>query len=114
MAEATPPAAPALTASQQSKAAGNKAFVAKKYEEAAKLYSQAIEQADEAEPAKHLLYANLAAAHLASGKLDPAIANCDACLALEPSFAKAHLRKANALLKQGKLELAMAAVATGM
>jgi tetratricopeptide (TPR) repeat protein len=75
------------------KEAGNKAFGLGSFEEAIKLYTQAIEL-----QASHIYYSNRANAYLELSQYLSAIEDCDMAIKIEPKFAKAYLRKGNALM----------------
>lgn len=70
------------------------AFKAGEYQTAAALFSRAIDLGGE-EP--HVLHCNLAAALSALNRHDKALEACEASIKLQPSYVKAHYRKANAL-----------------
>ena len=75
------------------KEAGNKAFGLGSFEEAIKLYSQAIEL----QPS-HIYYANRANAYLETDQFLNAISDCDDSIKLDPKYPKSYARKGNALL----------------
>jgi len=70
---------------------GNEAFRAKKFPEAVKLYTEATKRNPESAAA----FANRAAAYNKLGELKLSLADCDRCLAIDPTFVKALIRKGN-------------------
>uniref|UniRef100_A0A182SVV5 Sperm-associated antigen 1 n=1 Tax=Anopheles maculatus TaxID=74869 RepID=A0A182SVV5_9DIPT len=71
---------------------GNDSFRAKEYKEAVEEYDKSLELCPTA-----ACYNNRAMAYIKLKRYDEAIADCDQCLALEPTNLKALLRKAQAL-----------------
>lgn len=92
------------------KAAGNKALAEKNYEEAIEAYTKAIE----INAKDHTYFSNRSLAHLYNGSLDDAVEDADACITLNPSWAKGYLRKGQALTKCGDFEGATAALQSGL
>lgn len=84
------------------KEAGNKAFMAKNFDEAIKCYTVAIEITLE-EP-NHIYYANRANAHLELQNYEECIKDCDSAIDIEPSYTKSYYRKAKALYCSQKLD----------
>ncbi|ORZ00497.1 hypothetical protein BCR43DRAFT_452474 [Syncephalastrum racemosum] len=78
-------------AAQALKAKGNSLFTSKKYEDAIRLYSQAILFKPDA-----IFYANRAACFANLGKQAEVIENCNAALKLDPVYVKAMNRRAGA------------------
>ena len=77
---------------------GNKAFSLGSYNQAIDLYSQAIELKQ-----SHIYYSNRANAYIEIGDFSKALIDCDEAIKIEPGYAKAYVRKGNALfnLKRG-------------
>ncbi|OCF38498.1 stress-induced-phosphoprotein 1 [Kwoniella heveanensis CBS 569] len=75
------------------KAEANKAFSAKDYVTAAKLYSDAIA----IDPENHVLYSNRSASKAGQKDWAGALEDAEKCIELSPSFAKGHARKGAAL-----------------
>ena len=76
---------------------GNLAFKAKRLQEAATLYSKAIDVLP-----SHTIYSNRAMVRTEMKEYDGALADADACIALDATFAKGHYRKAVAMEKKKK------------
>ncbi|GIL66711.1 hypothetical protein Vafri_20195 [Volvox africanus] len=92
---------------------GNVAFKSADYEGARRQYLTALRTLTEALPASKLL-SNLAACHLQQGNHKGALAAATASLVLQPRVAKAHYRRATALLEMRWLEEAEAACEVGL
>ena len=75
------------------KARGNKAYQRKDWNTAIACFSNAIK----IDGTNHAYYSNRSAAHLAKGSADDALADAEACIALQPAWAKGYLRQGNAL-----------------
>ncbi|WVF71786.1 hypothetical protein IAT40_006594 [Kwoniella sp. CBS 6097] len=75
------------------KAEANKAFSAKDYVTAAKLYSDAIA----IDPQNHVLYSNRSASKAGQKDWTGALEDAEKCIKISPSFAKGHARKGAAL-----------------
>lgn len=82
---------------------GNAAFQQKALEEAEVLYSRAL-AVDESNllQNRHLFFANRSAARCSMGKIEQALEDADACVALDSTYAKGFFRKAQALVKLGR------------
>lgn len=80
---------------------GNAAFSQRALEEAEALYSRAVEVNALADPLRvqHVLLANRSAARCAMGRAADALADAEACVALDAGYAKGHFRQAQALAK---------------
>ncbi|KAG2520207.1 hypothetical protein JM18_000957 [Phytophthora kernoviae] len=87
---------------------GNAAFQQKALEEAEVLYTRAI-TVNESNPLhnQHIFFANRSAARCSMGKLDKALEDADACVTLDPTYAKGFFRKAQALVKLGRYKEAL-------
>lgn len=68
---------------------GNAAFSAKKYDEAADLFSQCIA----VDPTSEVFYSNRSAAYAALKRFEDALADAEKTVALKPRWAKGHARK---------------------
>jgi tetratricopeptide (TPR) repeat protein len=84
------------------KEAGNKAFQLGSFEEAIKLYTQAIEVQD-----NHIYYANRANAYLEIDEFQKCIDDCEMAIKLDPKYVKSYVRKGNALLNTVKVQQAI-------
>lgn len=96
---------------EELKRRGNTAFTQKSYEEADALYSKAIE-INGSDPLKnqHIFFANRSATRTSMGKTQLALEDAEACVKLEPSYAKGYFRKAQALNKLNRYRDALAAL----
>ena len=83
---------------KQLKVFGNEAFQKKKYFDAEKFYSQAIELDDESRP----LWTNRAACRNTMKKYQNAILDCDKALSIDPKCIRSTIEKGNALLGLGQ------------
>lgn len=96
------------------------AFQMRDVSSAERLYSRAIELCEvniagkRITEGKHLLYSNRAAVRLLRGKHEPALRDTDRCMQLDPTFIKAHFRKAQALVGLERFEDAISACDTGL
>lgn len=84
--------------SSQDKAAefknlGNEAFKNKKYEEAIQYFTQAIE----CNPNDHVFFSNRSGSYLNAGKYTNALEDAEACVKLNPVWARGYQRKGTAL-----------------
>lgn len=70
---------------------GNDLFLAGKFPESIKKYSDAIKR----NPKDAAPYSNRAAAYMKLGEFPMAMKDCDKCLDIDPSFVKAYIRKGN-------------------
>lgn len=70
---------------------GNFLFKASKYSEACALYNEGLEQ----DPYNSVLLCNRAACRSNLGQFEKAVEDCNAALAVWPSFSKARLRRAH-------------------
>ncbi|CAK9786303.1 unnamed protein product [Cutaneotrichosporon oleaginosum] len=82
-----------MSEAEQLKAQANKAFAAKNYPDAIKLYSDAIAL----DPSNHVLYSNRAAAKSGSRDYQGALEDAEKCIEINPQFSKGFLRKGAAL-----------------
>lgn len=76
------------------KSAGNEAFQAGRYSEAAEHYTSALLCNLESRPFTALCFCNRAAAYQALGQITDAIADCSLAIALDPNYLKAISRRA--------------------
>jgi small glutamine-rich tetratricopeptide repeat-containing protein alpha len=91
----------------QLKVKGNELVGQAKYKEAIGYYTRAIELA----PTNHILFANRAAAHTHMKDYKSAIIDCEHCIALNESYAKAYSRLGTALFYDGNYRRAVDAYA---
>ncbi|ETV82742.1 prefoldin, alpha subunit, variant 1 [Aphanomyces astaci] len=81
---------------------GNAAFASAKYQAAVDLYSKAIALT----PTAHTLYGNRSAAHFHLREFAHAQKDADAAIAINPTWAKGHFRRGQALAALGHVDLA--------
>ena len=93
---------------EEKKAAGNAAVGQKNFEEAVRLYSEAITLCPRG-PLSHIYYGNRAAAYCHMNSYELAAADCEAALALNPSYVKAFSRLGLARFFLGQHTAAVAA-----
>mmetsp|Transcript_477 Transcript_477/g.718 ORF Transcript_477/g.718 Transcript_477/m.718 type:complete len:596 (-) Transcript_477:84-1871(-) len=82
-----------MSTAEEHKALGNTALVAKKFSEAIKHYTDAIN----VDGTNHVYYSNRSAAYLSKSDATNALNDADACIGLNPDFAKGYSRKGAAL-----------------
>jgi stress-induced-phosphoprotein 1 len=82
-----------MSTAEEYKAKGNDALVAKKFSEAIKHYSDAIN----VDGTNHVYYSNRSAAYLSKNDATNALNDANACIGLKPDFAKGYSRKGAAL-----------------
>jgi stress-induced-phosphoprotein 1 len=82
-----------MSTAEECKANGNKALLAKNYSEAIEHYTSAIHK----DGSNHVYYSNRSAAYLSKGDANNALEDADACIGLNPDFAKGYSRKGAAL-----------------
>lgn len=87
----------------QFKTQGNDAFKAKKYEDAIRFYTQAI-QVDPNCEAAAAIYSNRAASYAALGKYQLALQDADDTVRVKPAWLKGHFRRGVALEALGRLD----------
>ncbi|KAK1924478.1 chaperone [Papiliotrema laurentii] len=92
------------------KAEANKAFSAKDYATASKLYSDAIAL----DPTNHVLYSNRSASKAGLRDYQGALEDAEKCIEILPSFAKGHARKGAALHGLREYPEAVSAYETGL
>lgn len=88
------------------KTAGNKAFTQGKFDQALKLYTEAIE----IWPENHVLYSNRSATYLQLKNFDKALEDADECVRLNKDFPKGHFRRCQVLLELNRKEEAKSAI----
>ena len=77
------------------KEAGNKAFMAKNFDEAINFYTVAIEIT--LEQPNHVYFANRAYAQLELNRFEECINDCDNAIDIDPTYWKSYYRQARAL-----------------
>ena len=87
---------------KQLKEQGNKSFEKKKYLDADRLYSQAIEL----DPGSRPLWTNRAACRNTMEKYEEAISDCDTALSIDPNCSRSITVKGNALLSLRRFDAA--------
>lgn len=92
------------------KAKGNDAYIAKKYDEAIDLFTQAIKL----DPSVGIYYSNRAAAYSASQQHEKAVEDAKESIRLNPSFSKGYSRLGFALMSLGDAQGAMEAYQKGL
>ena len=85
----------------KAKEAGNAAFNAKRFPEAVKLYTEALEVDATNKGTNAKLYQNRATARIKIKEYDEAVSDCDQALKLDPSYIKARRTRAKALGEAG-------------
>lgn len=91
-----------MAASNVLKSRADTAFTNKKFDEAIRLYTQAIRF--KADP---VFYSNRAACYANIGMHDKVLEDCDIALLLNPTYTKALSRRAQALERKGDLSEAL-------
>jgi len=94
----------------QEKLKGNECFKSGDWANAVKHYTEALKR----NPNDAKIYSNRAACYTKLNAFDLTIKDCDASIALDPSFVKAYLRKANVLKAMGQVQKAMEVYAKAM
>ncbi|KAH7343514.1 chaperone [Rhizoctonia solani] len=89
---------------------GNKAFAAKRYDEAIDLFSQAIAL----DPSNHVLYSNRSAAKAGKKLWTDALEDAEQCIKVNPTWSKGYARKGAALHGAQRWEEAIAAYEEGL
>lgn len=95
---------------EELKELGNKAFADQKYDEAIKLYGEAIKL----DPSNHVFFSNRAASH--GGKADWKASADDAkeCIRLDPAFIKGYYRLAAAQMELKDFDAALGTIRQGL
>jgi suppressor of G2 allele of SKP1 len=94
---------------------GNQSYVNEDFENSFKSYTKAISEASEGTfEATPFLFAARAAAALKIGKFEVCIEDCNKAIALDSSFERAYLRKAQACFELEEFETAQAALNLGI
>ena len=91
------------------KEAGNKAYQARNFLEAIKLYTSAIELSQ-----NHIYYANRANAYLELEKFSECIEDCVKAIEIDKTFAKSYYRQAKALINLQRLTEALEVLKQGL
>jgi stress-induced-phosphoprotein 1 len=94
----------------KAKEEGNAAYKAEQYPVAVKHYNEAIKR----NPRDHVLYSNRAGALIKLMAFDDAVRDCDKCIELCPTFARAYARKGQAYLLTKQLHRALQAYEEGL
>ncbi|CAE6420795.1 unnamed protein product [Rhizoctonia solani] len=89
---------------------GNKAFAAKRYDEAIDLFTKAIAL----DPSNHVLYSNRSAAKAGKKLWPDALEDAEQCIKVNPTWAKGYARKGAALHGAQRWEEAIAAYEEGI
>ncbi|KAG8765078.1 Hsp90 cochaperone, partial [Ceratobasidium sp. 428] len=89
---------------------GNKAFAAKRYDEAIELFTKAIAL----DPSNHVLYSNRSAAKAGKKLWDEALVDAEETIRVNPKWAKGYARKGAALHGAHRWEEAIAAYEEGI
>ncbi|KAJ2663178.1 Hsp90 cochaperone [Coemansia sp. RSA 1200] len=88
-----------MSTANELKAKGNEAFAARNYDEAIKLFTQAIE----ADPTNHVLYSNRSASLASLKKYEEALEDAEKTIEIKPDWPKGYSRKGAALYGLGRL-----------
>ena len=99
-----------VEAAQQEKARGNGAFQAKKWEEAANLFTKALEL----DPTDHIFWSNRSAAFAEQDQFENALRDAHYCVALKPDWSKGYSRLATPLYNLGRYPECLKAVENGL
>ena len=91
---------------------GNKAFVAKNFNEALKQYTLAIEMSTDSP--NHVYYANRGNTYLALEMYQECIQDCDKAIQIDPNYIKSYMRKVKALISLKMFEEARQTVKDGL
>ena len=94
----------------QAKNKGNIAFKTNQWDSAIKNYTRALK----ADSKDHVCLANRSAAYLKKGDHEKALADAEACIKLNPTYAKGYIRKAGALHVQRKFTAAVKTYQAGL
>jgi len=86
---------------------GNEAFKACKYDEALKLYTEALQVDPENKITNSKLYFNRAAVSAKLKKWNQSVEDCNTCLSLDDTYIKAYLRRAKSYMELEKFEEAV-------
>ncbi|KAM6495682.1 activator of Hsp70 and Hsp90 chaperone [Amanita muscaria] len=89
---------------------GNKAFVAKDYDNAIDLFSQALA----IDPKNHVLWSNRSAARAGKKQWSDALADAEECIKINPSWGKGYVRKGAALHGARRYDEAIEAYEEGL
>ncbi|KAM3577228.1 hypothetical protein VYU27_000910 [Nannochloropsis oceanica] len=98
------------TGAEEKKNLGNKAYMAKKYDEAITRYSEAIEL----DPDSHIYYSNRSACHGAKGDWASAAADAKICLGKDPNFLKGYYRLTMAQMEMKDFDAALETIKAGL
>ena len=99
-----------MTTAKEWKEKGNHLVQERKYQEALDCYTKAIEL-DKNDP---ILYSNRSAMYYNLNDFENALLDAEEAIYLKPDYAKAYLRKGNALEKQYKYQEALDTYKTGL
>jgi len=99
-----------MSAADEHKEAGNKAFAAKDFDEAIKCYTKAIQ----ADPQNHVYFSNRSASHASKGQWQDAISDAKQCIKLDPAFIKGYYRLSTAQIESNDLDGANTTVKQGL
>lgn len=99
-----------MTTAEEHKANGNKALMAKNFSEAIQHYTNAINL----DGSNHVYYSNRSAAYLSKNDAVNALEDANACIGLNPDFAKGYSRKGAALHALKRFNDSIAAYQEGL
>eukprot|EP01120_Amphizonella_sp_Union-15-10_P004175 TRINITY_DN147_c0_g1_i1.p1 TRINITY_DN147_c0_g1~~TRINITY_DN147_c0_g1_i1.p1 ORF type:complete len:267 (-),score=67.88 TRINITY_DN147_c0_g1_i1:82-882(-) len=99
-----------MSAAEELKAKGNKAFQAKEYLDAVKYYKEGTEK----DPQNHVLWSNLAAAYISLNRFKDAIAACDESIRADPKWMKGYYRQAQAYAELKLFDKAIQTLEAGL
>jgi len=102
------------TAMEEAKQSGDRAFKNQDYSEAVFLYSEALKLPEaDGENLRAKIHANLSAAYANMKNANKALTEADKAICIDPTYARAYLRRGNALEQLKRLDAAMQAYRTG-
>mmetsp|Transcript_1722 Transcript_1722/g.2273 ORF Transcript_1722/g.2273 Transcript_1722/m.2273 type:complete len:267 (-) Transcript_1722:180-980(-) len=99
-----------MSTAEEFKESGNKAFAAKKFDEAIEFYTKAIA----ADQSNHVFFSNRSASFAGLKKWDESIKDAKQCIKLNPTFIKGYYRLASAQIEKNDLDAATSSIKQGL